>query len=215
MGPTERLATNLRAVITLLLWVSSSSTASVVSVSVADESGAPVKDVLVIVHSLDHQNGEICRSLTDAHGRITPVEVAAGLYRVTASTPYGLWETTITEFLAYESKTDVMVLMSPEPTHGYGDIVSNRGPFRRIHVLRSTGKPAANAALYVRDRNATLHLERRYMTDLSGDAQIELVSNPTVVVAVSEGSKLSKEINKEQVADRTPITFRLPRPPRK
>ena len=214
MASTAFLAATLRAVIALLLWVSSSSAAVVVSVSVADGSRAPIKDVLVILQPLDPSNGEISRSLTDSQGHITPVKVAAGLYRAIASTPYGLWETKITEFLANGPKTDVILFVTPQPTHGYGDIVSIGNPLRRVHVLRSTGEPAANAAVYVRDRNATLHLERRYKTDLSGNAQIELVSNPTVVIAVSEGSLLSEEITEETKTDRKPITLQLPPPPR-
>jgi hypothetical protein len=202
------LAIDFRVLITILLWASSARAGSLI-VDIVDESRIPLKDVLVIVQSLDRADREVCRSLTDAQGRACRVDVAAGPYRAIATAPHGLWKTRVIEFLADGIETSVRFFMTPQPAQDAGDI-SVGVAATNIQVLRSTGEPAANADVFVRDRDATAHLQRRYRTDRSGTARIELVADPTVVIAVFEGA-LSIEERTNQAA----FTVRLPPPPRK
>lgn len=61
-------------------------------------------------------------------------------------------------------------------------------------MIGPDGQPANGARILVRDRDATLHLERRYKTDGKGTAKSELVSEPTVVVVVYGAVLLSTEL---------------------
>ncbi len=63
-----------------------------------------------------------------------------------------------------------------------------------MQVVRPDGKPAAGADVHVRDRDATLHLERWYTTDEAGRVTIEQVSDPIVVVIVYKDTLTSLEI---------------------
>jgi len=182
--------------------------AAAVDVSVVDSSGAPLKDALVILQVLDPQQREVCRSLSDSQGQACRMSLDAGLCRVIATTPYGLWTTTIREFMVREPATDLAVSMSPQPAHGAGDVVLVGADTVDVRVMGPNGEPAANAEILVRDREATLHLERRYRTDPSGRARVELVSKPTVVIAVFGGSVQSQEVNDERA-----VTLRVASPP--
>jgi hypothetical protein len=64
------------------------------------------------------------------------------------------------------------------------DIGCTTGPRAQLQVIGPGGQPATGARVLVRDRDATLHLERRYKTDKKGTTNIDLVSAPTVVVVV-------------------------------
>ena len=161
---------------------------------VLDGSGAPVKDVLVIVESLDSSYRDVSRQLTDEQGRVRTEELKAGLYRVIATTPYGLWETAIKEFLVTDHPVDLTLTVQPQPTHGYGDIVTLGSSRAELQVLNSDGTPASGAEVLVRDEDATLYLERRYKTDQNGKAHIELVASPTVLIIIYDGKLLTKEL---------------------
>ena len=176
-----------------------------VNISVIDASGAPLKDVLVILQTLERTDRELCRSLTDEQGHACGMELSPGLYRVIGTTPYGLWDTTAVEFLAARSSSQVTFKMNPTPTHGYGDVVTVGSPTIDLEVLQSDGRPASEAEVLVRDREVTLHLERWYKTDRMGKAKIELVGDPTIVVVFFQGMLLSRE-----VVGTDPVTIRLP-----
>ncbi len=155
---------------------------------VLDGSGSPIKDALIIVKSLDSGYGDVSRQLTDEQGEVHAVELKAGLFRVIATTPYGLWETAIKEFLVAERPVDLTLKLQPQPTHGFGDIVSLGNSRANLQVLRPDGIPASGAKVLVRDENATLHLERWYKLDDNGKASVELVGSPTVLVIIYSGT---------------------------
>ena len=160
-----------------------------VDLVVVDTSGAPLKDELVIVQDLHDRQHEVLRALTDQDGKIPALNLEPGLYRAIATAPYGVWETEIREFLVTAKPLQVKLRASPMSTHGFGDIVPVRKNGRKkLKVLQDDGNPAAGADLYVRDREATLYMERRYKTNSRGEAEIELVSEPTVVTIVSRDS---------------------------
>jgi len=108
--------------------------------------------------------------------------------------PYGVWETSVREFWISEASADVEIKLHALPTHGYGDVVTVGTTTAELRVIGTDGKAAAGANVVVRDREATLHLERRYRTDSQGRVKIELVSDPTVVVAAFSGNVKSVEL---------------------
>lgn len=149
-----------------------------------DSSGAVVKDELVIVQDLDNREHEILRGLSDHTGNGPTLQLPSGLYRVIATAPYGLWQTSVREFLVGQQPTDVIVRVQPMPTHGYGDIVTVGTTRVELKLIGPDGQPANGARILIRDRDATLHLERWYKADGKGIATIDLVSKPTVAVVI-------------------------------
>jgi hypothetical protein len=135
------------------------------------------------------------RVLTDQEGRVPTADLSPGLYRVIATAPYGTLQTKIDEFLVGSKPRDVIVTVQLLGTHGYGDVVTV-GPklWTHLQVVRPDGKPAGGADVHVRDRDATLYLERWYTTDEEGRVTIEEVSDPTIVVIVYKDTLTSLEI---------------------
>jgi hypothetical protein len=177
-----------------LFLVSISSFAAPMKIRVLDGSGAPVKDVLVIIKSLDSSYQDVSRQLTDDQGRINAVELRPGMYRAIASAPYGLWETKIREFLVASESIELTLMVQPTPTHGFGDIVTVGSSRLQLQVLTSDGLPASGARVLVRDKQATLHLERWYKLDNNGKADIELVASPTMLVIIHNGNICTTQI---------------------
>lgn len=174
---------------TVILWflLPSLGFAAPATFRVLDGTGAPLKDVLVIVKSLDSPFDDLPRQLTDEQGRVRTLELKAGLYRVIATDPYGIWETAIKEFLVADQPVDLSLAVAPQPSHGYGDIVSLPVIKANLKVLMPDGGPAAGAEVLVRDLEDTLYRERRYRLDKDGESKIELVASPTVLVVIYNG----------------------------
>jgi len=150
---------------------------------------------LVIVQDLNSREHEVIRALTEQDGSIPPIQLQSGLYRVIATTPYGLWETNIHEFLVGQESTDVIIHVQPLGTHGYGDTLSAGTTYGQLRVIAPDGSPAIGAVILVRDREATLYSERRYITDKEGTTPIEFVSEPTVVIIVYGDVLMTTELN--------------------
>lgn len=164
------------------------------TVRVVDASGAPLKDVLVIVKSFGPSYFDDIRQLTDEQGRIPTLELKPGAYQAIATTPYGLWETSVKEFLVEDKPVELTLRVSPQPTHGVGDIVTVGSSHTEIKVLTPAGTPAPGAKVFTRDKDATLYLERWYKTDKEGKAQIELVADPTVLVIIYGGKLFTTQL---------------------
>lgn len=182
----------MRQFFTVLL-LSGFALATPLNLRVADSSGEPMKDVLVIVVNLD-RGTELSRQLTDEQGRIPKREMQTGLYRAIATVPYGPWTTSVKEFWVSETAADVELMLKPLGTRGYGDIVTLGTTTAVLQVIAADGKAASGAEIVVRDREATLHLERRYKADSEGRTEIELVADPTVVVVAFGGNVKSIEL---------------------
>ena len=155
-----------------------------VTVAAQDPSGAPLKNELVIIQDLDHSEREITRGLTNENGAISPLNLHPGVYRAIVTAPYGLWKTKIQEFLVNDAPVRLTVEVEVMPTRGYGDIVLVGTRHVRLQVLTSDGRPAVGASVLARDEDATLYLERWYRTDTSGEATIEAVGQPLVLVVI-------------------------------
>lgn len=176
------------------------------TIKVVDASGAPVKDDFVIVQDLSNRESEMFRALTDVTGTIRTKPLAPGVYRAIATAPYGLWQTEVREFLVKTTPIELTVRVAPEATHGYGDVVPVRSRNFRLKVLTAEGRPASAADLFVRDKNATLYLERRYRTAADGGASIELVANPTIVTVIYKDALWTEELTPKSLH----TTIRLP-----
>lgn len=166
------------------------------SFRVLDGSGAPVKDVLVIVKSLNSGYGDESRQLTDEQGRVRAVELTPGTYRVLATTPYGVWETTIREFLVNEQPVDLSLKVQPQPTQGFGDIVPLHSSKADLQVITPDGNPTSGAEVLVRDERDSLYLERRYKLDENGKSKIELVGSPTILVIIYNGKLFTTQLSR-------------------
>lgn len=193
----------MKLFLALLLLLSSSATR--VDIVIEDSSGVVLKDELVIIQDLNGKDREVLRVLTDRYGKIPALNLEPGVYRAIATAPYGLWQTEVREFLVTDKPFQLTLNVRPMPTHGYGDIVTVGSKKKQLKILQADGKAAVGAELYVRDREATLYLERRYKTNSRGEATIELVGKPTVVAIV-----YSNSISTHEVSEDTPVTLRLP-----
>ncbi|HEV3253102.1 MAG TPA: hypothetical protein VG033_01760 [Candidatus Acidoferrales bacterium] len=145
--------------------------------------------------------------MSDRDGKAPTLELPSGLYRVIATAPYGLWETSVREFLVGKQSTEVILRVQPMPSHGYGDIVTLGTPRVQLQVIGPDGQPAKGALVLIRDRDATLHMERWYTADDKGIAKIELVSEPTVVVVIYGDVLLTSELAQH---DSSPV-IRMPK----
>jgi hypothetical protein len=161
---------------------------------VRDEGGNPAKGVLVIVQNLESHEAEVLRVLSDEQGDAGSCELQPGLYRMIATTPYGLWQTKIKEFVVGSSAFEMALRLKFMPTHGYGDIVVVGTTWVELKVLRPDGEPASGAALLVRDHMATLHMERWYKTDAEGRTKIEMISDPFVLVILYHDAIMTTEL---------------------
>jgi hypothetical protein len=149
---------------------------------------------LVIVQDLDNHERDVVRILTDPDGNVPPLQLSPGIYRVIATTPYGIWQTSVHEFLVGNHATEVIVEVEAMWTHGYGDVIPIGLTRTRLQVFGPDGQPASGASILVRDRDATLYLERWYTADKKGTATIELVGEPTVVVVIYGDVLLTTEV---------------------
>src|SRR5271156_4017440 len=179
----------------MVLMLLASSQGSAVTIRVQNASGEGERNVLVIVQKLDDHEREVMRVLTDQEGRVPAADLSPGLYRVIATAPYGLLQTKIDEFLVGSNPRNVVVTVQFLATHGYGDVVTV-GPksWTHLQVVRPDGKPAARADVLVRDRDATLYLERWYTTDEEGRVTIARVADPTIAVIVYQDTLTSLEL---------------------
>jgi hypothetical protein len=71
-----------------------------------------------------------------------------------------------------------------------------------LKVIGPDGHPAHGAHILIRDRDATMNLERWYEADGQGIATIELVSEPTVAVVVYDDVLQATELAQH---DSTPV----------
>jgi hypothetical protein len=166
-----------------------------VDLVVEDSTGVALKDELVIVQDLRNQAHEVLRVLSNKDGKTPTLDLQPGLYRAIATAPYGLWQTEVREFLVAEKPVRLALRVRPMPTRGYGDIVTVGTKRKKLEILKTNGQAASGAEIYVRDRDATLHLERWYKTNAQGEAEIEIVSEPTVVVIVFGDSLTTREVS--------------------
>jgi hypothetical protein len=166
---------------------------------VLDTGDAPTSGVLVIVQNLQNHETEVLRALTDARGEAGSRELLPGLYRMIATTPYGIWEDVIKEFVVRYVPFEMALRVAPMPTHGYGDIVVVGTTWAELQVLQPDGQPAPNANVFVRDRKATLYTERWYKTDAQGRTKIEMISDKLVVLILYQDAMMTTSLSERNL----------------
>jgi hypothetical protein len=184
----------MRSVIMLFLFCQLAF-ATPVKFRIVDETGESVKGVLVVVQNLDNHEAELLRALSDTKGNVDGHELRPGVYRLIATTPYGLWRTTIKEFIVKSASLELVIRLKPVPTHGYGDTVVVGTSWVDLQILRADGQAAADAKLLVRDKDATLYTERWYKADAQGRIKIEMISVPLVLVILYQDSIMTTELS--------------------
>lgn len=199
------------AVASLLLALCTPVSAGVASFTVVDASGAPLKDVLVIVQDLRIRDAdEVFRALTDERGRVTSRELPNGKYRVICTTPYGLWKTDIREVVIGTGATELRPALYPLGSHGYGDVVIVPESHFPVHVKHEDGTPCGNAAVLVRDSDASLPTRHWYRTDDAGEANV-MASGTDIVIVVFVGEKVfTRALTEAGVSHSEGITISLP-----
>jgi|ERR1035438_2876614 hypothetical protein len=188
----------MRTVVLLLLLCPFAS-AVPVKFRVLDGSGSPTSGVLVIVQNLENHEAEVLRALSDERGDAGSRELLPGLYRMIATTPYGLWQDVIKEFVVRSVPFEMALRVQPMPTHGYGDIVVMGTTWAELQVLQPDGQPASNANLFVRDSKATLYTERWYKTDAQGRTKIEMISDPLVVLVLYHDAMMTTALSERNL----------------
>jgi hypothetical protein len=162
----------------------SQSEARSLTIKIIDESGAAFPEVLVIVRSLNHTK-EIARYLSDANGQIPSIALMNEPVQIIATCPYGLCETTVREFLG-STVPDHLILSVPiHPTDEQGELVDARTVRIIFDSVRQPDTTETSVDLLVRDSSA--ERQKWYRTDSSGTATIEILGNPTVIVAFWKG----------------------------
>jgi hypothetical protein len=156
-------------------------------IKTVDASGAPFPKVLVIVKSLEGE-GEVARYLTDQDGRTPKIQLSSGLYRVIATCPYGICQTTVREFLGSDVPSELTLEIPVNSTDLNGETV---GAPRIQLVLETANGKASGAHILIRDPEAKW--EKWYVADATGSAEVELVSDPSVVVVIF-GGKVSSQV---------------------
>lgn len=183
-----------------LVLVSTCAWASPVQFSVKDPTGAPFAGALVILKSLD-DNHEVFRALTNNEGNVPGVDLQHGLYRVIATFPYGLWKTDVREFVVTQKPLNLTLTLGMTSTQD--DVAIVGAPTQTVQVLDESGKPISGALVITRDPTAAY--ERRYKSDQFGEANVELLSNPTVLVVVSPPNLVERVVDAEGTLKPHPV----------
>lgn len=155
--------------------------AAQIAVTVTSSSGTPLKDALVIVQDLQHQDRELFRALTDEHGSIPQHTLSPGLYRAIGTFPYSHWQSDVQEFLVHDEAVKVQLRL---PQAESLDATAVSIGTLTIHVLDANGHPAAGARVLVRDAEANPESEHWGTTNAQGTTPLELTLNPAVLVVV-------------------------------
>jgi hypothetical protein len=152
---------------------------------VLDPSRAPFPDVLVIVRDMT-KGVEMGRYLSDKEGRIPPLNLGNEIYQLIVTCPYGICKTTVREIAGARSPAELTVVVPPRPTDELGMLVG--APVAQISVV-SKDQPIASATILVRDEQAIR--QEWYTTDAHGAANVQLPSDPAVIVIMRERGRLS------------------------
>jgi hypothetical protein len=185
---TMRLWLSYTALASALLF-SSSVQASPVRIQVVDVAGEGLPKILVIARSLERPEGD--RKLSDANGRIPPIDLKAGSYQLIAIDPYGTWPTTVQEVIVGGEPLDLQIELPIAATDTDGEPVPQiEVPIR---VLDTGGQPVPNAIVLGRDPEAKSL--RFYRTDRQGIVTPRLNVNDAYVVVFHMGKVYTERVD--------------------
>ena len=171
---------SIRALVACLFFCAASATAQV-QIAVANPNGAPLKDALVIVQSLEPSEHELFRALTDEAGKIPQHNLEPGLYRAICVFPYSRWRSDVREFLV---NTGPVKLQMQLPAKVVEEAITVSVGTLTVHVLDAKGQPVAGARVLVRDVEADADSEHWGTTNAQGVVSLELTSTTAVLVVV-------------------------------
>ncbi|MFZ0332590.1 MAG: carboxypeptidase-like regulatory domain-containing protein [Candidatus Acidiferrales bacterium] len=184
---------------------SESALADIVHFRVTDPTGAPFPNALVILKAL-YDGHEVSRALTDKEGKVAEAILPRGLYRVIAAYPYALWKTDVREFLTGENPVEITLTLQALGTQDNVAFVG--APSLLIEVLERDGKPVSGATVIARDVSAK-H-EEGYETDAAGEASVNLISDPTVLVIVKRPNLVTRVVYPRRSPNVPKLVIRLP-----
>lgn len=187
-GVTMRPWLSYAALAAALLF-SSSVQASPVRIQVIDVAGEGLPKILVIARSLERPEGD--RELSDANGRILPLDLKAGVYQLIAIDPYGTWPTTVQEVIVGGEPLDLQIELPIPATDRDGELVPQTEV--PIRVLNKRGQPVPNAIVLGRDPEAKSM--RFYRTDLQGNVTPRLDINGEYVVVFHMGKVYTERVD--------------------
>ena len=145
-------------------------------VNVTDASGAPFKDVLMIVRRFDPFK-ELGRHSTDVDGNTPGIGLPVGLSQIIATCPYGPCSTTVREVKG-ERVPPVYPLSVPlRSTDELGELVGVRMALISVEPPPG-GRYLGHVNLLARDSQAIR--EEGYTTDDTGLAKVRLIGDPPV-----------------------------------
>ncbi len=155
--------------------------AAEVQIAVTDNQGKALKNALVIVQDLDHQEREIFRVLTGDAGNIAPHSLTPGLYRAISTFPYSHFDTAVREFLVRNEPVKVELRMTA--VEDLDDLPVSIGRLS-VHVLDTNGQPAVGARVLLRDAYAHAYSEQWGTTDSQGTTTLTITGSPSNLVVV-------------------------------
>lgn len=155
--------------------------AAQVVVNVATADGKPLRDALVIVQDLDHQEKEAYRALTDGQGITPPHELLPGLYRAIGIFPYSRWQPDVREFIVTGQPAKILLSL---PEVSSLDTITVAIGRVSVRVIDTAGQPVSGARVLVRDANATPQSEHWGSTDATGQTSLELSLEPAILLVV-------------------------------
>jgi hypothetical protein len=178
---------------------------------VLDESGAPAKDILVIVRSLE-KPGEIFRALSSDDGKVPKRDLSPGLHRMIATMPYGYWKTGVVEFVVGDKPLQVTTTVEVMPTHGLGDIEYGGLQALVVQIMDSENAPVFPAHLLARNADASYEVWYRFQD--TNERLIELPPGGMPVFVVVHDAKVSaprvdSSLLEKAIAQSKPFTIKL------
>jgi hypothetical protein len=175
------MLSRLSRVLVVCLISCASCLAAPIQITIANSSGAPIKNALVILQQLQAKDHEFLRALTDERGNIPTQQLNAGLYRVIATVPYGQWQTGVREFLVRDQPVNLELRLAEGDS---ADTIAVSIGQLTVYVLDANGHPAVGARVLVRDADATPNSEHWGTTDAKGTTTLELTDTPALLVVV-------------------------------
>lgn len=152
---------------------------SATDIRVVSKSGTPMKNVLVIVRSLDTGH-ELGRFLTAENGKTPSVDFDQGLYRVVATCPYGTCETAIKELFAGEAG-DTLTVTTPARAIPHTPLPASARK-EALTIVDPQNRPLRDVQVLVRSVDGVRG--DWYITRANGGTPISLVDDPSVLLVL-------------------------------
>jgi hypothetical protein len=178
-------------VLGILMTFCASAGAETVSVRATDRAGEKLPGILVVLKSLEDVPWGVSRALTGPNGLVPAVDVPPGLYEAIATDPYGIFETTVKDF---------MVATKPVKLELQLDVVQDQTVTANaidwhLRVVDNQNRPVVNAWVTARDSEASTGVGVT-TTDSHGRATVTIPIDRAVVITVFyDGQSYSEDFD--------------------